>query len=191
MAVSLNRTLYLYVFWMMNVFGIVGTKVFWKLVHYKRDTAHPSPSPVGLESFWAISVHTLNNVFVRLRFEPEFENEKRSNSEWIVLVPKCPTHEVRYPFCDNSPLRPLISMSRVSMCSCKHTPAMEAKKRAYGVKIWLRWGEWSKPLWIVCGNLNLTKTKFHMFSWRLSYELVHGHHPKLFHQQIPLAMCPQ
>ena len=104
---------------------------------------------------------TPNNVFVRLRVNSEFESEKRSNSEWIVSVPKCTIHEARYASCDNSSLRPLISLSRVSMCSCKHTPAMEANKSAHRMKIWPSWSEWSKPLSIVNGTLNLTKTVFY------------------------------
>ena len=102
-----------------------------------------------------------NIILMRLRVEPHFESEKRSTGEWIVSVPKCPIHGARYAFCDDSPLRPLISLSRVSMSSCTHTPAMEAKKSAHGMKIWLSWSEWWKPLSIVCGTtVNLTKTMF-------------------------------
>ena len=52
-------------------------------------------------------------VFVRFRVEPEFESEKRSNSELIVSVPECPFHEATYVSCDDSPLRPLISLKHV------------------------------------------------------------------------------
>ena len=77
-----------------------------------------------------------NNTLVRLRVEAYSGSEKRLNSELIVSVPKCPIDEARRAFCDNSPLRFSVSLRRVSMCSCKHTPAMEVKKRAHGMKIW-------------------------------------------------------
>ena len=86
---------------------------------------------------WAIWEHLLwtfsafcthNNILVRLRVEPHFESEKRSNSEWVVSVPKCPIHEAKCASCDNSPLKPLIPLSRVSICSCKDTLAMGKRK---------------------------------------------------------------
>ena len=59
-----------------------------------------------------------NNAFVRLRVEPEFESEKRSNSELIVSVPECPFHEATYVSCDDSPLRPtLMGAFGILFCS--------------------------------------------------------------------------
>ena len=104
--------------------------------------------------------NTINNILVKWRVEPHFEGDKRSKNEWIISFPKCPIHEARFAFCDNSPQRPLIPTSRYRCVAVSVCQRWRLRKSAYGIKIWLSWSEWSKPLSIVCATLNLTKTRF-------------------------------
>lgn len=81
-----------------------------------------------------------SNTFVRLRVGDKTESGKRTICRWVVLVSRCPFTS----FCCSSPLKPLISPSRISTCSYKHTPVW-GEKSTHRTKKWLVESEWLNP----------------------------------------------